>query len=81
VVTLYRKRWQIELFFRWLKRQLGALQLLGHSSEAIRLTILVAAIVALLASLADALRPKTVTRVSWLRTLHTALVPQLQPSG
>ncbi len=80
-MTLYRKRWQIELFFRWLKRQLGARQLLGHSSEAIRLTILVAAIVALLASLAHTLRPKGITRVSWLRTLHTALVPQLRPSG
>lgn len=25
ILSLYRKRWQIELFFRWLKRQLGGL--------------------------------------------------------
>jgi hypothetical protein len=69
VPHLYRKRWQIELFFRWLKRQSGALQLFGHSREAVWLTILVAAIVAVLMALAEEWRPKGVTRVSWMRAL------------
>jgi len=81
VVRLYRKRWQIELFFRWLKRQLGALRVLGVSREAVWLTILLAAIVAVVAMLVEAARPKGVTRVSWLRALWCALFSQLRLSG
>lgn len=69
VVALYRKRWQIELFFRWMKRQLGTLNAFGRSKEAMWLTMLVGAIVALIAMLCDESRPKGVTRVSWLRAL------------
>ena len=58
VLGLYRKRWQIELFFRFLKRQLGALKLLGHSEEAVWVTILVAAIVAVMMALSERRRPK-----------------------
>lgn len=31
VVLLYRKRWQIELYLRWLRRALGVLHQLGRS--------------------------------------------------
>ena len=34
VTELYRRRWEIEIFFRWLKRNLNCLQPLGHSIEA-----------------------------------------------
>lgn len=69
VLGLYRKRWQIELFFRWLKRQSGTLRLFGHSREAVWLTMVVAAIVAVLMALSEEWRPKGVTRVSWMRAL------------
>ncbi len=72
VLYLYRKRWQIELFFRWLKRQLGAIRPLGHSEEAVWLTIVVAAIVAVLVSLSEEWRPRGVSRVSWMRALCTS---------
>jgi IS4 transposase len=72
VLRLYRKRWQIELFFRFLKRQLGALRPLGHSEEAVWLTIVVAAIVAVLMELGERWRPKGTTRVSWMRALCTS---------
>lgn len=75
VVALYRKRWQIELFFRWLKHHLKAVAPLGASREAIWLTILVAAIAALLALLAAAERPPAVTRVAWLRAIGQTLRP------
>ncbi len=81
VVALYRKRWQIELFFRWIKRVLGILHHFGRSRAAVWLTILVAAIVAVLAYLFDAPRPIGVTRVSWLRALHLSLLSPSQPSG
>lgn len=66
IVQLYRKRWQIELFFRWLKRQLGLIRPLGRSREAVWLTILMVLIVALIALLLDLGRPASVSRVAWL---------------
>ena len=50
VISLYRKRWQIELFFRWLKRQSGhpGSSLRERGVEAVWLTMVVAAIVAVL---------------------------------
>jgi Transposase DDE domain len=81
VLSLYRKRWQIELFFRWLKRQLGALRPFGQSREAVWLTIVVAAIVAVLAALSEEWRPKGLTRVSWLRALGPALFRRPRFSG
>jgi hypothetical protein len=69
VLYLYRKRWQIELFFRWLKKQLGAMKPLGHSPEAVWLSIVVAVIVAVLMSLSERWRPRGLTRVSWMRAL------------
>lgn len=72
VLSLYRKRWQIELFFRFLKRQLGALRPFGHSEEAVWLTIMVAAIVAVMMSLTERRRPKGMSRVSWMRALCTS---------
>lgn len=73
VVTLYRKRWQIELFFRWLKHQLQLLHPFGTSREAVWLTILVAAIVTVVAMLAEAERPRGQTRIEWLRGVGAAL--------
>ena len=72
VLYLYRKRWQIELFFRWLKRQLGAIRPFGHSREAVWLSIVVATIVAVLMALCEQWRPKGVSRVSWMRALCTS---------
>ena len=69
VLYLYRKRWQIDLFFRWIKRQLGAVRPLGYSREAVWLSILLAAIVAVLMMLSEEWRPKGVSRVSWMRAL------------
>lgn len=81
VVMLYRMRWQIELFFRWLKRQLGAIRAFGTSREAVWLTILLCAIVAVMAMLSEERRPKGVTRVSWLRALCSCFFTLLRFSG
>jgi hypothetical protein len=75
VVRLYRKRWQIELFFRWLKRQLGGIQPLGTSRAAVWLGVLVGAIAAVLALLIEADRPAAVSRIAWLHALATTLLP------
>ena len=73
VVALYRQRWQIELFFRWLKHQLGVLRPLGHSPQAVLLTVLLAAIVAILAVLVIDARPKHLADIGWIRLIGRAL--------
>lgn len=81
VVTLSRQRWQIELFFRWLKHHLGILQPLGYSRHAIRLTLLLAAIVAVLLVLLAAQRPPHISDIAGVRALGTALFIALLNSG
>ena len=53
VVQVYLWRWQIELFFRWLKSQLHLPKLLGYSRNAVELTVYLAIIVHILALLAS----------------------------
>jgi hypothetical protein len=83
VGELYRKRWQIELFFRWLKRQLGAARSLGQSREAVWLTMVVGCIVALVWLLLEQMgaRPKAMSRISWLRAAAVGLQQALNLSG
>jgi hypothetical protein len=52
VIQLYLWRWQIELFFRWLKRYVHLLHLLGYSPNAVALTLALALVVHLLTVLA-----------------------------
>lgn len=74
VVRLYRKRWQIELFFRWLKRQLGVIHPLGQSRAAVWLTLLIAIIVVVLLTLLETDRPSSVSRISWAQGTATTLL-------
>ena len=80
LVRLYHYRWQIELFFRFVKRQLGMLAVLGRSRAAVWVTVLVGMVVAVLGLLLDAGRPPGVSRVAWLRGLGQTLLFAL-PSG
>jgi hypothetical protein len=52
VVQAYLWRWQIELFFRWLKHHLHLPRLLGYSENAVELSVWLAILVHLLALLA-----------------------------
>ena len=52
VVQAYLWRWQIELFFRWLKSHLHLPHLLGHSRQAVVLSVWLALVVHLLTVLA-----------------------------
>jgi hypothetical protein len=77
VVRLYRKRWQIELFFRWLKRQLGAIRPLGRSTAAVELTLILAVALMLMLFILDDQRPPTMSRVAFAGTLATTLLVTL----
>mgnify|MGYP001548449458 FL=1 len=52
IAALYRKRWQIELLFRWIKQHLKIKSFIGRSENAIRLQIHAAMIAYLLLRLA-----------------------------
>ena len=44
IADLYKRRWAIELFFRWVKQTLKITRVLGTSKNAVRIQIAVAMI-------------------------------------
>jgi IS4 transposase len=63
IADLYKRRWAIELFFRWVKQTLKIRHFLGISENAVRIQITVALIAFLLLRLAQAAQ----------KTLHSPL--------
>lgn len=55
--TIYRHRWQIEMFFRWLKCILGCRHFLAESQQGVAIQVYLALIAALLLVLFGAKRP------------------------
>lgn len=53
IADLYKRRWQIELFFRWIKQTLKIRHFLGTSENAVRIQVAVALIAFLLLRLAQ----------------------------
>ncbi len=60
IADLYKRRWAIELFFRWVKQTLKIRRFLGTSENAVRIQIAVALIAFLLLRLAQVAQ-KTIT--------------------
>jgi IS4 transposase len=54
IADLYRRRWAIELFFRWVKQTLKITRFIGTSENAVRIQIAIALIAFLLLRLAQA---------------------------
>jgi hypothetical protein len=54
IATLYRRRWDIELFFRWVKQTLRIRKFLGRSLNAVRIQLATALIAYLLLRFAQA---------------------------
>jgi hypothetical protein len=74
IADLYKARWEIELFFKWIKQNLKLQRFLGSSKNAITLQIIAALIAYLLVRLAQ-LRAKTAlsTQAAY-RLIATALM-------
>lgn len=51
IADLYKQRWQIELFFKWIKQNLKIKRFLGRSENAVMIQVLVAMIAYLLLKL------------------------------
>lgn len=61
IALLYKYRWQIEIFFRWLKCTLGCRHLLAHSENGITIQMYVALIAGLLVVLWTGKKPTKVS--------------------
>jgi IS4 transposase len=74
IAGLYRRRWAIELFFRWIKQVLKITRFVGTSENAIRIQIAVALIAFLLLRLAQAAQQATPSPVVFTRLVRANLM-------
>jgi IS4 transposase len=74
IADLYKRRWQIELFFRWVKQSLKIKHFLGRSENAVRIQIAVALIVFLLLRLAHAAQRTVHSLLAFARLIRANLM-------
>ena len=74
IAALYKHRWEIELFFRWVKQNLKIKKFLGTSENAIRIQIAVALIAYLLLRLAHAAQKSGLTLLVFTRLVRSNLM-------
>jgi IS4 transposase len=82
IADLYRRRWAIELFFRWIKQTLKITRFIGTSENAVRIQIAVALIAFLLLRLAQAVQkaipsPIVFSRLIRANLMHRRLIDNL----
>jgi IS4 transposase len=74
IADLYRQRWAIELFFRWVKQTLRITRFLGTSENAVRIQIAVALIAFLLLRLAQAAQKIVQSPLAFARLVRANLM-------
>lgn len=74
IADLYKQRWQIELFFRWVKQTLRIKHFLGVSENAVRIQIAVALIAFLILRMAQAAQKAVYTPLAFARLLRANLM-------
>jgi hypothetical protein len=74
IADLYKRRWQIELFFRWVKQTLKITHFLGTSENAVRIQIAVALIAFLLLRLAQATQQIVHSPLAFARLVRANLM-------
>jgi IS4 transposase len=74
IADLYRRRWAIELFFRWVRQTLKITRFLGTSENAVRIQIAVALIAFLLLRLAQAAQQAIVSPLAFARLVRANLM-------
>jgi IS4 transposase len=73
IARLYKERWQIELFFKWVKQHLEIKRFLGQTENAVRIQVLTALIAYLLVALLKAAAAPAASMWSVLAQLRTGL--------
>jgi hypothetical protein len=74
IAALYKRRWQVELFFRWIKQTLKVRHFLGTSENAVRIQIAVALIAFLILRLAQAVTKLVNSPLAFARLVRTNLM-------
>jgi hypothetical protein len=74
IADLYRRRWAIELFFRWIKQTLQINHFIGTNENAIRIQIAVALIAFLLLRLAQAVQKAVESPLIFARLVRANLM-------
>jgi len=74
IADLYKQRWQIELFFRWVKQTLRIKRFIGVSENAVRIQIAVALIAFLLLRMAQATQKAVRSPLEFARLIRTNLM-------
>jgi len=74
IAALYKRRWAIELFFRWVKQMLSITRFLGTSENAIRIQIAVALIAFLLLRLAQTAQQAITSPLTFARLVRANLM-------
>jgi Transposase DDE domain/Domain of unknown function (DUF4372) len=74
IADLYKRRWAIELFFRWVKQTLKIRHFLGTSENAVRIQIAVALIAYLLLRLAQATQTTIASPLAFARLVRANLM-------
>ena len=74
IADLYKRRWEIELFFRWIKQILKITRFLGKSENAVRIQIAVALIAFLLLRLAQATQKTIRSPLAFARLVRVNLM-------
>jgi IS4 transposase len=74
IAALYKRRWAIELFFRWVKQTLKIRHFIGRSENAVRIQIAVALIAFLLLSLARASAKLDIPPLAFARLVRANLM-------
>jgi IS4 transposase len=74
IADLYKRRWAIELFFRWVKQTLKITRFLGTSENAVRIQIAVALIAFLLLRLAQATQKAIRSPLAFARLVRANLM-------
>lgn len=74
IADLYKRRWAIELFFRWVKQTLKIRRFLGTSENAVRIQIAVALIAFLLLRLAQAAQKTITSPLAFARLVRANLM-------
>lgn len=82
IADLYKRRWQIELFFRWVKQTLRIRHFLGTSENAVRIQVMVALIAYTLLAIARKTQsqiesPLAFARLVRLNLMHRKAIPTL----
>jgi hypothetical protein len=74
IADLYKQRWRIELFFRWIKQNLKITRFLGTSENAVRIQVAIALIAFLLIRLAHATQRAPASTTAFARLIRANLM-------